>query len=504
MAVPQRWHLATGSARHQVEIVEVTLQRHVTWTVDGVEVARSRSSSERVVLDGDEQGAVLVRLPTFVGPARRVTWWGPEASPSATALAQVGLGGEDLVPEPGSAAAERDAKILAHPRRYALVRTVTAVATVLVPVVLLWLLSQVDVPWPGWDLPRVPWPDVPWPSVPWPEIPWPSIPWPSIPWPGLPSAPAWLEPVLEASRYVWPVLLAAVVARSEVRRRRAQAERRRDDAAGRQEPHAAASGTCEAQAVARGSRTGPLRRGVEPAERDAVARVLGVQVNGADAALVLDPRGLAFQRLEWQGDSALDAVVALHRWGAPACCARLDTSDLVSDAALAVAAERAGLAGVMDWRPDPSRLADSVETCVGAGWHVSVEAAVTVVQRLVHPDVAVADVSGVDPGADLEDSLRCDALAAPAHVGSAVMEASAADHLYGRADLVAADEGRLSDLRALMLDGERVLQVAEDSGWLPGCGLHPHHLLDHVQARVGLVSVVHGLTAGLREADRLW
>ena len=59
-------------------------------------------------------------------------------------------------------------------------------------------------------------------------------------------------------------------------------------------------------------------------------------------------------------------------------------------------------------------------------------------------------------------------------------------------------------MRAKLLDGERVLQVAADHGWLPGCGRHPHHLLDHVQARVGLVALVRGLPAGLREADRLW
>jgi len=235
-----------------------------------------------------------------------------------------------------------------------------------------------------------------------------------------------------------------------------------------------------------------------------VAAVLGVEVADEHARLVLDPRGLEFQRLEWQGDSALDAVVALHRWGAPPCCAGLAHEHLVSDAALAVSAGRAGLGEVMDWRPEPSRLADAVETCVGAGWHVSLEAAVVVVQRLVHADVRLADVHARRGAADLVDSLRCDALAAPAHVGSAVMEASAADHLYAQVALAGADEGRLSDLRALLLDGERVLQVAEDSGWLPGCGLHPHHLLDHVQARVGLVSLVHGLAAGLVEADRLW
>jgi hypothetical protein len=255
--------------------------------------------------------------------------------------------------------------------------------------------------------------------------------------------------------------------------------------------------------MAPGSRTGPLRRGVEAGDRAKVAAVLGVQVADEDARLVLDPRGLAFQRLEWQGDSALDAVVALHRWASPPCCAHQGTSDLVSDAALAVSAERAGLAELMDWRPEPSRLADAVETCVGAGWHVSVQAAVTVVQRLVHADVLLADVLPRPDEAEMSDSLRCDALAAPALVGSAVMEASAATTSTRRRPWPG---GRGPPQRAAGAPARRRAGAAGGGGLglAAGCGLHPHHLLDHVQARVGLVSVVHGLAAGLVEADRLW
>jgi len=243
---------------------------------------------------------------------------------------------------------------------------------------------------------------------------------------------------------------------------------------------------------------------VDDADRARVEAVLGVPVGDDDAVRVLDPRGLGFQRLEWQGDSALDAVVALHRWGTPACCAALGTADLVSDAALAVSATAAGLGHLLDWPPGPGRLADCVETCVGAAWHVSVEAAAVVASRLVHAEVSVADVGPRPQVADLADALACDAVPAPAHVGSAVMEAAAADHLYARPDLVEADEGRLTVLRALVLDGERVLQVADDLGWVPGCGGHRHHLLDHVQARVGLLALVAGLPAALLESGRLW
>ncbi|WP_380169196.1 hypothetical protein [Jannaschia sp. R86511] len=253
-----------------------------------------------------------------------------------------------------------------------------------------------------------------------------------------------------------------------------------------------------------GSRTGPLRRGVDAADRARVAAVLGVEVGDEDARAVLDPRGTMFQRLEWQGDSALDAVVAVHRWDRPACCVDLVTADLVSDAALAVSAATAGLPALLDWDTGPARLADCVEACVGAGWHVDVAAAAVVAGRLVHDAVAVDDVEARPGTADLGDSLLCDALTAPAHVGAAVMEAAAADHLMARPDLAGADEGRLSTVRAGLLDGSRVVPVAADLGWLPGCGGHPHHLLDHVQARIGLVALVRGLAAGLLEAGRLW
>lgn len=228
MARAERWHLTSGGSRHQVEITDAGLLRRLVWTVDGVEAARTSTGSERVVLDGGGHGAVLVRLPTFLGPARRLTWWAAtDGGRGAGALARVGLGGEDLVPEPGSAAALRDARILAHPRRYAVRRTVTAVLAVLLPVLLLWLLAQV--PRPDVDLPSIPWPSIPWPDIPWPRVPWPDVPWPDV---DLPPAPGWLEPVLDAARYLWPVLLAVVLARGEVRRRRDQATRRAAGGAG--------------------------------------------------------------------------------------------------------------------------------------------------------------------------------------------------------------------------------------------------------------------------------
>ena len=134
MAKPtERWRLDHDGREHVVEIADRGLRRSITWLVDGAEVASRRTTEERIVLDGGEPGAVGVRLPTFVGPARRVTWYPPGGELGAAAAAQVGLGGVDLDPEPGSTAAAREAWILAHPYRHATRRTGAAVLGVLLP-----------------------------------------------------------------------------------------------------------------------------------------------------------------------------------------------------------------------------------------------------------------------------------------------------------------------------------------------------------------------------------
>ncbi|WP_369140969.1 hypothetical protein [Modestobacter versicolor] len=217
---PERWLLTSAGHEHSVEIAEAGLRRRIGWTVDGTAVATTTTSDERVVLDGGAHGAVGVRLPAFTGPARRVTWWSPDAELGAVAAAHTGLGGTDLDPEPGSKAAAREAWIRAHPDLHAARRTGAAVLGVLLPIVALWLLTRVDVPWPDLDLPAIPWPDWDLPAVPWPDL---SIPWPD--W-DLPELPAWVREVLDKAKYVVPVLIAFALARGEVRRRRAQDERK--------------------------------------------------------------------------------------------------------------------------------------------------------------------------------------------------------------------------------------------------------------------------------------
>ena len=56
--------------------------------------------------------------------------------------ALTGLGGIDLVPEPGSKAAAYEEKIRAHPRRYAAIQTALGVAKVVVPIIVALLLAR--------------------------------------------------------------------------------------------------------------------------------------------------------------------------------------------------------------------------------------------------------------------------------------------------------------------------------------------------------------------------
>lgn len=217
------WRTTSDGCEHVVAIVDAGLQRRMTWTAGGAEVASRTTSDDRVVLDGGDRGAIGVRLPTFVGPARRVTWWGPDVRPGALAAARLGIGGLDLAPDAGSRAAARETWIRAHPRLHTARRAAGAAAGVVLPAVLLWLVGQVvlpAVPWPDWDLPTLP-------TLPWPDVDLPAVPWPDVDLPALDvTVPGWVRTVADHATYVWPVLVAVVLARGEVRRRRAQDERR--------------------------------------------------------------------------------------------------------------------------------------------------------------------------------------------------------------------------------------------------------------------------------------
>ena len=204
---PERWTLTYSGREHSVDVSDAGLRRLLVWCVDGVEVARVRTSDNRVVLDGEDHGAIGVRLPSLAGPARRVTLYDPSSELGAVTSAHAGVGGVDFDPVPGSAAARREAWIRAHPRRHTFRRGGGAALGLIGPLVLVWLWRRLGLSLPDWSLPlpRIPWPDVPWPDL--PDIPWPNWSLPDLP--DLPGVPPWGG---EAARYLGPVLIAVGVA----------------------------------------------------------------------------------------------------------------------------------------------------------------------------------------------------------------------------------------------------------------------------------------------------
>ena len=97
------------------------------------------------------------------------------------------------------------------------------ISGVLLPLVLVGLLGRVVI--------DIPWPDIDWPDL--PAIPWPDITWPSIQWPDW-QLPAWLRWVLDHAKYIVPVVVASVLAKREVGRRRNHDARRTGAPASRQ------------------------------------------------------------------------------------------------------------------------------------------------------------------------------------------------------------------------------------------------------------------------------
>ena len=237
----QRWELSALGRRHRVETTG-SVVRTVTWHVDDQLVAATRSSDDTIRLSpgdrlekgaaedaGDEQpdvGALTVTF-TALGRPKRATWYRPDGDVPATARALLGTGGIDLAPEPGSPAALREERIERHPRRHTALAVAGGVATVVLPLLLGLLVVRlaIAIPWPDWDLPAIPWPDVDLPSIPWPDVDLPDVDLPD--W----QLPGWVAWLLDRAGYVWPVLLAWVLARREVRRRRDQARLRAELAA---------------------------------------------------------------------------------------------------------------------------------------------------------------------------------------------------------------------------------------------------------------------------------
>lgn len=246
------------------------------------------------------------------------------------------------------------------------------------------------------------------------------------------------------------------------------------------------------------------RPGPSPAQRASAtleearsfARLTGVQFLLEDLPSLLDPRGLRFQRLEWLGDSVLDALLALHARPRPACCSLVDPSELCTDRVLARRAEELGLPGALDWVPSPSRCADLVEACVGAAWVLGPAEAARCASRLVHPGLGVGPVLPPRPP-------RCSTLRPDALLGSTLLEAACALLLLGSDRCMSWDEGALSIERGRLLCADRLVRNAARLGWVVPCAGGRRHVLDHHQARVGVVGASGGLVAGLSEATLL-
>lgn len=262
-------------------------------------------------------------------------------------------------------------------------------------------------------------------------------------------------------------------------------------------------------------------------------KALGVRLR--DRALVtalLDPRGRLFQRLEYVGDSLLDAVVVrelvrLEPWDAPDLSSVSDGQRaLVSDHALGRVAARRGLPDVRAFDASAHRLGDRVEATVGAAWaDAGLAAAEAVARRLVvDPGLAerprVAGVPEAEPDPRVEAAARTcghepvtaawfGAAAVPgpvrrrlAAVGNAVVEAACSTAQYveepDASEAVLSEERRRVTSNAALARRARTLRLpaAHERGDVRAAA-------DTAQALVGAVTMDGGLLAGLLVASRV-
>ncbi len=212
----QIWSRTISGHTHHLEVTGEIIRTFV-WTVDGDEILTKKTADDRARLETKEHGSLLV-IHSGLGTPRRATYF----EPGEDLAGMAGIGGVDLTPEPGSRAAAYEQRVIDHPKRYALIETLGGAAGVvggiLAAMVVAWIVSRISLP----DL------DLPLPNLPdLPDLPdLPSIPWPSIPWPDLPNVqvPDWVKWVANNLKYVWPVVLAFVLAQGEIKRRRKHAE----------------------------------------------------------------------------------------------------------------------------------------------------------------------------------------------------------------------------------------------------------------------------------------
>jgi dsRNA-specific ribonuclease len=263
---------------------------------------------------------------------------------------------------------------------------------------------------------------------------------------------------------------------------------------------------------------------------DDVARLdsaLGVRLPHREVVeALIDPRGHLFQRLEYVGDSILDAVVlqalvALQPWTEPSLrFLSTEQQALVSDHALARVAARRGLPDVRAFEVSVHRLGDRVEACIGAVWaELGIEQAVAVAEhlvvrpglhgRLIRPVVpqspgderyeSAARLCGHDPverawfGAAAGGGPPRRRLAA---VGDAVLEAACSTAQY--VDDPLATESLMSEERRAATSNAVLARRAHELGLVRRDDAPDRRSqADEVQALVGAVTLDGGTRAGL-------
>ncbi len=182
MAATQRWELDLDGHHHELTATAGSSRRTLVWHIPGEQVVEQVSAADRLQLEHGRQ-ALDVRF-SGLGAGRRATLHEVEEG-SVKEKAQLGRGGVDLVPAPGSPPARHEQWIVEHPRLHTLRATATATAGVLVPLLPVGLFACFA---SSFDLPDLPLPDLP--DLPLPDLP--SIPFPDISLPDW-SVPGWVR-----------------------------------------------------------------------------------------------------------------------------------------------------------------------------------------------------------------------------------------------------------------------------------------------------------------------
>lgn len=272
--------------------------------------------------------------------------------------------------------------------------------------------------------------------------------------------------------------------------------------------------------------------GLAAADVAQLDHALGVTLGREDLVRALiDPRGHLFQRLEYVGDSILDAVVVLELvrlepWEETSLALiNGEQQAMVSDHALGRVAARRGLPAVRTFPASKHRLADRIEASIGAIWvDRGIDAAAAAARDLV----VHAALDGLPRRTELPVAERATryesaartlghepvdpawfgaaALAGPtrrrlAVVGDSVIEAATSTAQY--VEEPAATEAMLSEERRGTTSNATLAVRAHE------LGLERRHddlddrraMADEVQALVGAVALDGGLRASMRVAS---